>query len=37
MVKKELKQEWDANTVYSLYITPCREGRGVIYRVYTVC
>ena len=35
-MKKEQKQEWDANTVYSLYITPpcivydCREGHGVI-------
>ena len=38
-MKKEQKQEWDANTVYSLYITPplpacivydCREDRGVI-------
>ena len=36
---KEQKQEWDANTVYSLYITPplpacivydCREDREVI-------
>ena len=38
-MKKEQKQEWDANTVYSLYVTTplpacivydCREGRGVI-------
>ena len=45
LVKREQKQEWEANTVYSLYITlplpacilnDCREGREVIYRENTV-
>ena len=47
-MKKEQKQEWDANTLRIPYIslhpslhalckTVCREGRGVIYREYAEC
>ena len=45
-MKKEQKQEWDANTLCIPYIInppfpacivyDCREGRGLIYREYTV-